>query len=437
MASTSLSRTPASAGNTQTFTWSGWVKRSSFGSSTIFGCGPGTSDRSYIVFSNDNIGFYIGTSGPTYRGVITSAVFRDVSAWYHIVVAVDTTQATDTNRAKIYVNGQLQSVGSYAGGYNTLNQNSNINTTIEHAIGEQVHTSSNYFDGEMAHIHFIDGTAYDASDFGQTDSTTGIWKPITVPSVTYGTNGFFLKFANSGSMGTDSSGNGNNFTVSGNLTQTQDTPSNVFATLNPIRAAGDTRTFANGNTKVTAKTTDGLFHCSYSTLGVTQGKWYAEFKLAVGGYPINSAIISGGSVEVSQDDANNNGNAVGQTSYNGVGSFVVDNVSASGKTTYTSGDIIGVAMNVDDGELTFYKNGTIVDTTQNLTTTAGNGICYFIAITRYIDTQASWEANFGNGYFGTTAVSSANSDDAGYGLFEYAPPTGYYALCTKNINTYG
>lgn len=365
----------------------------------------------------------------------TTQLFRDLSAWYHIVRTVDTTQATASERLKLYVNGER--VTSFTNEtYPALNASISFGGASQNVIGANS-SIANYFNGCMAHFHFIDGTAYDASAFGQTDATSGIWKPILSPSVTYGTNGFFLKFGNAGSLGTDSSGNGNNFTVNGSGTQTLDTPSNVFATLNPIRAAGDTRTFENGNTKVTAKTTDGIFHCSYSTLGVTQGKWYAEFKLAVGGNPTNNASISGASAEVSQDDANNNGNAVGQTSYNGVGSFSVDTVNESGITTYTAGDIIGVAMNVDDGEITFYKNGTIVDTTQNLTTTAGNGICYFVAITRYISTQASWEANFGNGYFGTTAVSTPESDSEGIGKFEYSVPSGYYALCTKNIATYG
>jgi len=436
MASTYLSRTPASAGNRKTFTFSGWFKRSALGASNrIFDVGTGLGDGDRFLIQFYSTGDTLAVMGGATNWRITSQVFRDVSAWYHIVVAVDTTQATASDRIKVYVNGsQITSFGT--SNDPSLNFDLGTNSTSLHTIGSST-APGVYYDGFMAHVHLTDGTAYDASAFGQTDATSGIWKPKISPSVTYGTNGFFLKFGNSASLGTDSSGNGNNFTVNGSGTQTLDTPSNVFATLNAIREAGDTRTFANGNTKVTATTTDGVFHCSYSTLGVTQGKWYAEFKLAVGGNPTNNALIAGGSAEVSQDNANNNGNVVGQSAYNGVGSFSIDAVPESGITTYTAGDIIGVAMNVDDGEITFYKNGTIVDTTQNLTTTAGNGITYFVAITRYIATQASWEANFGNGYFGTTPISTPESDSAGLGKFEYSVPSGYYALCTKNIATYG
>jgi len=291
----------------------------------------------------------------------------------------------------------------------------------------------------MSHVHWIDGTAYDASYFGETDATTGIWKPKTQPSVTYGTNGFFLKFENSGSMGTDSSGNANNFTVNGTLTQTVDTPTNNFATLNAVNNYYPSATFSYGNTRITTRNSAPVM----STLGVSKGKWYWETKvIAVAG--IYSMIgIAGTQATASTQFLSNNAN---EYAYSSQGNLYYENGSTGTYASYTVGDIIGVAMDLDNNRLFFSKNGTWQNSADPTTSTGAYTITapaltslgnYFPAITYWDDNVSSngtYEVNFGNGYFGTTPVSSATSDESGLGIFEYTVPSGYYALCTKNIN---
>jgi hypothetical protein len=234
MASTYLSKTPSSAGNRKTFTFSTWIKRSNLSSAqTIFMGGQSDGNNNITVCqfqSADTLRFYSYSSAFSFQ-LITDRLFRDTSAWMHIVVAVDTTQATSSNRIKIYING-VQETSFSTETYPSQNFDTYINNNNLHTIGNY-NAGTEYFDGSMTHFHFVDGTAYDASTFGESDSVSSIWKPKTAPSVTYGTNGFFLKFENSGAMGTDSSGNSNTFTVSGTITQNVDTPSNNFANLNP------------------------------------------------------------------------------------------------------------------------------------------------------------------------------------------------------------
>jgi hypothetical protein len=432
-----LSRTPAGAGNRQTFTWSAWVKRGNLSSAYgIFSAGQNNSNAidAFEFNSSDQIRLYSYNAAYLFH-YETTAVYRDPSAWYHIVVAIDTTQATASNRVKLYVNGQQVTVFSTQVDP-TQNSNCNyFNTTNLHTIGA-TYNNTRFLSGYQSEINFINAQQLTPSSFGETDTLTGIWIPKAYTG-TYGTNGFELEFKNSASLGTDTSGNGNNWTVN-NLTsvdQSTDTPTNNFATFNALRSTGGLVDFTEGNLKATALTdATTFFHTAYSSIGVTKGKWYAEFKCAVGGNPSNNIIVAGGSLEYSQDSGNQNGSAVGITSYNGLGSFAVDGTSSSGLTTYTAGDIIGVYLNVDDSQISFYKNGSQVSTTRTLTTTASSGITYFIAIVRNLDGFSSWEANFGSPPF---TIASGNADANGYGNFEYAVPSGYYALCTKNLANFG
>jgi hypothetical protein len=229
MASTYLTRTLGS-GDTQEWTISFWTKKMMASGSLLSVGTSGNYDQ--IYFNADKFAYYSATGGTDDFFIYSEQVFRDSSAWYHIVLAIDTTQATSSNRAKLYVNGEQVTTFDGSNVYPSQNFNVRINSSSQHNIGNRIYSSDFNFNGSMAHVHFIDGTAYDASTFGQTDATTGIWKPKTAPSVTYGTNGFFLKFENSAAFGTDSSGNDNTFTVNGTMTQTVDTPSNVFCTFN-------------------------------------------------------------------------------------------------------------------------------------------------------------------------------------------------------------
>jgi hypothetical protein len=434
MASTYLSKTFSSAGDRKTWTWSGWIKRSKLSSANaLFRWNTSDSERAtFQINSSDKLLIQFISGGSfQYNSGATTRVFRDSSAWYHIVLAVDTTDATQADRVKLYVNGEQITLSPSTN--ISQNTDTNVNTGLCQ-IGADRDTGSpyNYFDGSMAHVHFIDGTAYDADDFGETESNSGIWKPKVSPSVTYGTNGFFLKFQDSSSLGDDSSGNTNDFTLNGSGRQVLDTPSNVFATFNPLayeNAGGDT--LSNGNTRMDGGSASAN-NMSIGTLAFSKGKWYAEFDCdAYGGVNPTVGIVS-------YNDNNAFGNYVGQLSkgygYTGAGAIYNNNsqVTDTG-TSYTSGDIIGVAVDCDNNKIYWYKNGTLVNSGG---TTIASDEVYTFGVSQYSNT-GHWLANFGNGYFGTTAVSSAENDDAGYGKFEYDVPAGYYALCTKNINTYG
>jgi hypothetical protein len=450
MATTYLSRTPSGAGNRKTFTISLWFKRSDITRrQALFNNtdGGGQNGVYYDLQADDTLLISDYGSGSFNWNLETTQVFRDVSAWYHLVISVDTTQSTASNRVKIYING-TQITNFDASNYPSQDSDTLWNRADTFEIGSYNGTG-NYFEGSMSHIHFTDGTAYDASAFGETDATTGIWKPKTAPSVTYGTNGFFLKFENSGAFGTDSSGNGNNFTVNGTMTQNIDTPSNVFATLNPLQTdhSGNTA-FSEGNNKFQATTADWVG--TASTQGTNTGKWYAEFKLST----LTTAAMIGVATDVylsSKGVTDYVGFTSGLPNY-AYAKYLTGGVDANeGKifqydqteNTYGSntggstGDIIGVALDLDNNKLYWSINGTW----ENSGDPAGNSNGYTIGAGTYQfgvwGYQSTSESNFGNGYFGTTAVSSAQNPDDGIGIFEYAVPTGYKALCTKSINAQG
>ena len=449
-----ITRTPSSNGNQKTWTFSVWLKGQDVTSGTaqnILSAFYGSSSR----YANINItgsytlevfsGVYsTGASTTTSAYLVTNRVFRDPSAWWNIVVAYDTTNATSGDRVKIYINGVRETSFSTET-YPSLNDDSFFNvTTTQNRIGAS--GGANVYKGLMTHMHFIDGTAYDASTFGETDATTGIWKPKTAPSVTYGTNGFFLKFENSGSMGTDSSGNANNFTVNGTMTQTVDTPSNVFATMNPLDNKWMNGTFSNGN--LTVATSSAEYGYNTGTLGASSGKFYWEMKLI---QPVSGTnYVAVGIAGRHPYDAEGLGYRADAVAYQGYdGQKRVNGSTSSYGNTWTTNDIIGIAMDLDNSKLYFSKNGTWQDSGDPTSGATGTGAIsitavgsteagfYFPAVSDHAGsswTNAIFSFNFGNGYFGTTAVSSATSDESGLGIFEYSVPSGYYALCTKNIN---
>lgn len=447
MASTRIYRTSGTPTNDKIFTVSGWFKFNSNAGHVIFGS-DGSNNTSWTQLRFGGSDGALELSSYSTNWVRTTRLFRDFSAWYHIVVTCDSTQSTAADRIKWWVNGeQITSFSVDNRSSTTLNQSWgwNKNTTVNNIGGEN---ASGYGDFAVAHFHNIDGTAYQASDFGETDSTTGIWKPKVSPSVTYGNNGYFLKFADSSSMGTDSSGNSNTNTIGGNLTQTQDTPSNIFCRLNP-NILTPNGTFANLNTKFTDG--DSSHKTTWGTLGFTSGKWYWECKASSSGTnkftvglddirnQSNYKMVSSTNLIVGYSPSGGyaNGDAIGwyySTLYKN-GSSV-----ASSLDTIVSDNIMQVAVDADNGKIYFGKNGTwrvanssTFDSSQHDTTfTTGQTYC-----PAFSAESCSWLCNFGDGYFGTTAVSSSNADGAGLGLFEYAPPSGYYALCTKNLNTYG
>jgi len=455
MANTYLSRTTSTAGNGQKFTFSAWVKRSLVGSGdpSLFCCGAGNSSQADQFFfgwndggaSRDKLSIQQYNGTPALR---TNRRFRDVNAWYHIVLAVDTTQATDTNRLKLYVNG-VQETSFADTNYPTQNYSYafGLGTSKVFVVGAAYFSSyGRFFDGSMSHVHYIDGTAYDASAFGSTDSTTGEWKINTSPSVTYGTNGFFI--LKDGNSGTDQSGQSNTFSISGTLTKTEDNPSNVFATLNPLLSViSYPVTFANGNLTTSSQNATGRFQ-AISTLGASSGKYYAEFKLDSGTTYHTIGVATEDSIS-SASPLQSSNNYIGQSSSLSYGYYGADGdvwsngsiISGFGSTT-SVGDIIGVAMDLDNNYLYFSVNGTFQnsgDPTSGATGTGGVSIpsdkIYFFAVGDLATGSFNGTTcNFGSPAF---TISSGNSDGNSKGNFEYAVPSGYFALCTSNLAEHG
>ena len=430
----SLSRTMGTPTNAYKGTVSVWVKRCALtGNLGIFNGNADVSNATDAYFNLDGtLSFYTNSGGTV--DLKTTREFRDPAAWYHLVYAWDTTQGSSTNRLKLYVNGVQETIFSpatYPGSSQILQTNISGNT-----FNVGVVQGGTGFDGYMAHFHFIDGLQYAASDFGSTDATSGIWIPNSAPSVTYGDNGLFLKFG-SGALTTDSSGNSNTMSQSGTILATKDNAIDNYCTWNSVgnnRMDGATIyavTFSNGNT--TATNGDGSYYSSSgATMGVQKGKWYAEAKCsAVGGPEAYFGLIADDDYGIIADTYTyqQNGNVNG---------------SAYGNT-YTTGDIISLAFDGDNGTLWFGKNGTWENSATEAEIEAGtdtNAAVTSMDMTKFYllgqkgYNSGVWQLNTGNGYFGTTAITSAGTN-AGSGLFEYDVPSGYYALNTINLATYG
>jgi len=441
MATTYLSRTPSSASNRKTWTWSGWLKRavkSDSNNSRIFASGTGSSDyTSWYMYAPEGtdgtLQFQNRISGTT-TSVALNRKFRDVNAWYHLVIAMDTTQANASDRMKIYINGVQETSFST---FNPPAQNVDtwVNNNNSHTIGSSDTTgyTPRYWAGSMSHINFVDGTALTPSSFGSTDSTTGEWKINTSPNVTYGTNGYFI--LKDGNSVTDQSPNTNNWTVAaGTLTKTEDNPSNVFATLNPLSSLS---TFSYGNTEAEFSSGSG-YQTTTTTLGMTSGKYYCEAKVTVNGNYPGFGICETNSSHASKSDnadwLGSSGGGIGWYVGTTSGNAIYYNASGStGPTSFSTNDIIGMALDLDSAQntLKYYKNGTLVST-QNISTSS-NG--WMFGVTHNTNqTPARSKFNFGNGYFRSTAVSSAGTNASGNGIFEYDVPTGYTALSTKGLN---
>ena len=441
MASTYLTRTPSTAGNRRTGTFSAWVKRGSLGTlNSLLDCYTSFELTWFnIRFSaTDQIQAiaYDQTSGFQEQFELRpTRLFRDTSAWYHIVFSWDSTQATASDRVKFYVNGELETSFSISN-YPALDEDFYINyNSIPYWIGRGG-WNSNYFNGSMSYVAFVDGTAELPTIFGETDSVTGQWKIKTdiTPSVAWGTNGFLI--LKNGNSLTDESTNSNNFTLgAGTLTNTLDCPSNVFATLNPLVKTYGTQVFSNGNTSSINSTNEPAWSHAIATLGASTGKYYWEIKVSGSTPWIWTGIISE-AVDVSTQYLYNSNAGTFLYGNNG-NKYVNASATSSFFATLATNDIVSVALNLDDNKITFYKNGTAtpnataLDLPTNLSSTT-----VFPATT--IVNGASIQSNFGNGYFGTTAVTTNSGNGyagaEGASKFNYQPPTGYSALTTKGLN---
>ena len=435
MASTRLTRTFTTPTNNKIWTLSFWVKRGSLGASQwVINTDSGNQEDRMHFNPEDRLNYYEQDSGGgTLANFIPTAQLRDTNGWYHVVLSRDSTQATASDRLKMYYNGELQTVFT-ANTYPSQNSSNRLNTAVEHEIGAR--NSSSYFDGSMSHIHFIDGTAYDATAFGQYDAN-GVWTIKTSPSVTYGNNGFFI--LKDGNSVTDQSGNGNNWTVGGGtLTKTEDNPSNVFATGNSLYYFNGGHTFSNGNNTMYIS---GGWRSIISTLGTGTGKYYAEAKFVSVHSGSNNAVagiteLNGVVDEDVAQGLHGNYNTGSTYSYHNDGQLYYNSTNAGAwGSTWTAGDIIGIAVDTENNKLYFHKNGTYQASGNPTAGTGGYSIdankIYGIGCSGYYNTMAM---NYGNGYFGTTAVSSAGTNASGNGIFEYDVPTGYTALSTKGLN---
>jgi len=430
MASTYLQRTPSSTGNRDKWTWSAWVKRSKLGANiTLFSAWADSNNNSVITFLDDDaLRYYDKAAGSVQANLYTNRKFRDTSSWYHIVVVYDSGNNTSGDRVKIYVNG-VEETSFSTDTMPGQNNDSTVNkASCPHYIGTD-DTTGYFFDGYLTHVHFCDGYAYSASDFGETDTTTGEWKAKTSPSVTYGTNGFLI--LKDGNTITDQSSNSNDFTLGGGtLTDLKDNPDNVFATLNPL-AGTAIGSYTNGNNRVVGVSTS--WTTAPSTLAVSSGKFYCEAKA-------QHTSLMVGILDIDQMITNNfQGTKSNGWGYEGTGTLWNNgNSTTSWGSTYTTGDIIGIAMDLDNNKLYFSKNGTWQNSANPSAGTGGISITadktYYFAMSPVDSTSSVIEANFGNGYFGTTAVSSAGTNASDNGIFEYDVPTGYTALSTKGLN---
>ncbi len=453
-----LSKTFGSEGSKRTMTFSFWIKRGEFGDERYFlySAGADANNRDAIATMDESLDIIFQRNDTTYYRLRTNRLFRDPSAWYHIVVAIDTTDGTSSNRIKLYVNGVQES--SFAtSDYPTQNLDLYFNDDIAQTIGRYSQSDSDHWDGHIADFYFIDGTQYAASNFGETDDN-GVWIPKEFAG-TFGSNGYFLEFqqtgtsANASGKGADTSGNGNHWDDNGMTAEdiTTDTPTNNFATLNPLINSNGTYTLSEGNTKFIGDGSNG-WNKTTATMGFSKGKWYWEQKF--------TQITGGASFAgLVKDDVNHaNNNVAGQDDSEGVlyyanagkymfgasGTYV--SAGASFGDSFDDGDIISVAADLDNNKMYFAKNGTyqgsgdpangsnglpISEGAQGLV--AGSFSFVFpYAGAFYANDGCEW--NFGNPSF---SISSGNADANGYGNFEYAVPSGFYSLCTKNLAEYG
>jgi len=423
-ASAYFNRTPASAGNRQTWTFSAWVKRGALGSfQQIFTAGTGGSDRTFFLFSNtDTIQFYSATA-TTVAEYVTSAVFRDPSAWYHVALRIDTTNATAANRVTIYVNGVQQSLTALT----TVAQNASmyVNSTVAHTIGRESYTAANYLDGYLTEVNFIDGQALTPSSFGETDAITGVWKPKKYAG-TYGTNGFYLNFSDNSSntattIGKDYSGNGNNWTpnnISVTAGVTYDSMIDVptlyadggngrgnYATLNPLNSVA---TLTAGNLNYSSPSTAPA--PAYSSIGMTSGKWYFEYTLTATNMFIgvwgngNAGMLATGYPSYYWDIGASSAIGLTAEKSSGTSSGTLGNLAAN--------DVYGIALDMDNTTVYFYKNNSLVQTVTGMTFV---GALFFVV--------GSWSG----------ANASSGVSNFGQRPFAYTPPTGFKALNTQNL----
>ena len=448
-----LTFTPGSASGQTKCTISAWVKRCNLGSEhVIFHAGTASGNRGHLRFNSDNTlewAYYNGSSW--ILDVNTTAVYRDTTNWYHIVARLDTTDGT----ADIYVNGTIQTLQTST--KPSSSQNTSFGENVEHQIGERGYGTTGYFDGYLSEVNFINGTDLTASSFGETNN--GVWIPKAY-SGSYGTNGFRLTFEADGTstttqgntaqtnIGDDQSSNGNNFAVqnlAGEDSNLPDCPENNFCTLNPLYVSAGSPTLSEGNLKLAGSGTD--YDRSYGTIGLTSGKWYAEFYYVSGDNRAMFGVVREDSTSTDASgvyigsQANQYGIDFRARAYTG-GTELFDG------TNYDTGDIGLIAFDIDNGKLWFGRRDVSGTTTiwydssgnNNGDPSAGSNPTYtgtFTGHTWYIGCHdydgTIIIANFGqDGTFAGATTSVGASDDNSIGDFNYIE-SGFLAICSSNL----
>ena len=455
--SASMSATQAAEGNRDSWTFSAWVKRGNIttGATQQISCSyQANVNNSLIAFNTDDSLQWDERNNDDSTLVgekTTNAKFRDPSAWYHIVYIWDSGNATSADRMQIWVNGvRITSFASSTdpGSDQDAGRGKNAGTVT---IGRwPTATGVECFDGYMAEVVFLDGAVASPVDtLGQfNEDSPSIWEPIDPSGLTFGDEGYYLDFGDSAALGDDVSGNSNDFTEE-NLAaadQATDTPTNNFATLNPLlKSVANPTVLSEGNCKSVLVGSSNADWAGGSTIGLSAGKWYWEIKVptldtALIGITDNPAEVVRSSVQELTYDvaigygytAKASGPGSGYKRINEAGTQVD---SAYGDT-YDNTDIIGVALNIDDLELKFYKDNVVQNsgTAIDIIASTNSGF-YFPAATKIGTATSTFEFNFGG--CPAFALASAESDENGYGNFEYAPPSGFLAICTKNLGSDG
>tara|TARA_B100000212_G_C27372873_1_gene533369 strand:+ start:39 stop:1469 length:1431 start_codon:yes stop_codon:yes gene_type:complete len=444
----SLKRTNGSAGNQQTMTFSFWVKRSivaeDFGGGGLFGCGTADGDELNLTFRSNVIDLRWEMTNGTQGDFRTNRRFRDMSAWYHIVLALDSTQSTSSNRIRIYVNGvEETSFGEAA--YPNQNLNFKINGTVEQEIGRFIRSDKSLV-GYLAEFVFIDGQQLTPSSFGEFDDDNN-WIPKDVSDLTFGSNGYHLDFEDSSSLGNDVSGNNNDWTLN-NISATDqsvDTPTNNYATLNPLTTNNSSYTFASGALDATSSTS---WLGSVGTIGLSAGKWYWEAKYISGNFGIGIGKVGTSATETKNLSSANNGYiskyADGYEYFKNFSNSnkLNNNSSTSYGSVPSANDIMMVAFDADNGTIWVGKQGTWYGSATQSEIEAGtttNSMYSSITMDDFFLPSASIENgqltfNFGSPPY---SITSGNSDGNGHGNFEYTVPSGYYAINSKNLAQFG
>ena len=460
-----LARTPSSGGNRRTWTWSCWLKKCKNATRqeilSVYGATNNDDHMSLRFDSDDKFTFAMYSSDI----FTTTQLFRDTHAWFHMVLAVDTTQGTDSNRVKLYINGtQVTNFG--ANNLPSQNKDFALNHTFEHEIGRLALTDNYEYNGYMAEVNLIDGSQYDPTYFGKFNENN-VWVPVKPGTgaggaVTYGTNGFFLEFQqtgtsqNSSGIGADTSGNDHHFapTQLGSIDITSDTCTNNWCTMSNLysdKQQGGAITFSQGLTEITTSYVDANYQRypqAMSSIAVTKGKWYFEMKPSSGS-DFNIGVFS--PEDFASDSTTNpyGGYAATGVIYTEEGEVRQNDSTDSGHASYGTSDIVGCALDMDNNAVYFHKNNTYINSGNatsgasktgafTLPTTGENGLDItlygFVMGEEGAGGTGTMLANFGQPPY---TPSSIENDANGFGNFEYAPPSGYFALCTKNLAEFG